>query len=116
MVNDLSETLITTIDEMSAFVTDNEAALIYFSGENCGVCQVMQPRVKALLQSRFPRIAFTRVATEQAGELAAQQQVFAIPTMLVFFDGRESFRYARNFSMGEVEQDLARPYSMFFEE
>lgn len=115
MVISDDDTLITTLDQMSDFITDNEAALVYFSGENCGVCQVMQPRVKALLEQRFPRIAFARVATEQAGDLAAQKQVFAVPTMLVFFDGRESFRYARNFSIAEVEQDVARPYSMFFE-
>ena len=103
------------VEAMQAFVTANEAAVVYFAGADCGVCHVLQPQVQALLAERFPRIAFGRVATEQAAELAAQQSVFAVPTLLVFFDGRESFRYARNFSVGEIERDIARPYGMFFD-
>lgn len=102
-------------EAMQRFVTDNEAAAVYFAGADCGVCHVLEPKVKSLLAESFPRIAFGRVATEQANELAAQQQVFAVPTLLLFFDGRESFRYARNFSIAEIERDIGRPYSMFFE-
>lgn len=99
---------------MQAFITENEAAAVYFAGADCGVCHVLEPKVRALFSESFPRIAFGRVATEQAGELAAQQSVFAVPTLLLFFDGRESFRYARNFSVGEILRDIDRPYSMFF--
>ena len=115
MVNDIQHTEITTVDDMASFVSGNEAAIVYFAGADCGVCHVLEPKIKSMLAESYPRIAFGRVATEQASELAAQQQIFAVPTMLVFFDGRESFRYARNFSLGEVERDIARPYSMFFE-
>ncbi len=104
-----------SVAAMQAFVTGHEAAVVYFAGADCGVCHVLEPRVRALLSESFPRIAFGRVATEQATELAAQQSVFAVPTLLVFFDGRESFRYARNFSIGEIERDIARPYGMFFD-
>lgn len=100
---------------MQAFVSDNAAAVVYFAGADCGVCHVLEPKIRALLSESYPRIAFGRVATEQAAELAAQQSVFAVPTLLVFFDGRESFRYARNFSVAEVERDIARPYRLFFE-
>lgn len=109
-------TALDSVEAMQAFVHDNEAAAIYFAGANCGVCQVLEPKVRVLLAESFPRIAFARVATEQATELAAQQSVFAIPTLLFFFDRRESFRYTRNFSLTEVERDIARPYTMFFDE
>ena len=103
-----------SIEAMQGFVAGNEAAAIYFAGANCGVCHVLEPKLRALLAEHFPRVAIGRVATEQAAELAAQQSVFAVPTLIIFFDGRESFRYARNFSLGEVERDIARPYGMFF--
>ena len=114
MVNDNGSAVIDSVEAMQAFVSDNEAAVVYFAGADCGVCHVLEPKVRALLSDSFPRIAFGRVATEQAAELAAQQGVFAVPTLLVFFEGRESFRYARNFSIGEVEGDIARPYGLFF--
>lgn len=115
MVNDNGVSQLDSVEAMQAFVRDNAAAVVYFAGADCGVCHILEPRVRALLTETFPRIAFGRVATEQASELAAQQSVFAVPTLLVFFDGRESFRYARNFSTGEIERDIARPYGMFFE-
>jgi thioredoxin 1 len=114
VVNDNDSETIGSAAALQAFIAGHAAAALYFAGTDCGVCQVLEPRVKALLRDTFPRIAFGRVATEQATELAAQQGVFAVPTLLVFFEGRESFRYARNFSLGEVERDLARPYNMFF--
>lgn len=104
-----------SVAALQDFVAQNEAAAVYFSGANCGVCQVLEPQVRGLLAERFPRIALARVATEGALELAAQYSVFAVPTLLFFFDGRESFRYARNFSTAEVAQDIARPYSLYFE-
>ena len=112
----MDDATISSVEALQTFVADNEAAVVYFAGANCGVCQVLEPKVRALLAESYPRIVFARVATEQATELAAQQAVFAVPTLLVFFDGRESFRYARNFSIGEIEQDIARPYRMFFEQ
>lgn len=103
-----------SVAALQAFVTGYEAAAVYFSGENCGVCQVMEPKVRELLDSEFPRFVFARVATANAAELAAQHGVFTVPTLLIFFDGRESFRYARNFSLGQLRADLARPYQLFF--
>ena len=115
MVSESGVTVIESVEAMQGFIAENEAAVVYFAGADCGVCQVLEPKVRTLLAESFPRIVFGRVATEQATELAAQLSVFAVPTLLVFFDGRESFRYARNFSLGEVERDVARPYAMFFE-
>jgi thioredoxin 1 len=114
MVTESGVTAIESVEAMQAFIAENEAAVVYFAGADCGVCHVLEPKVRALLGDSFPRIAFGRVATDQASELAAQQSVFAVPTLLVFFDGRESFRYARNFSVGEIARDIARPYGMFF--
>jgi hypothetical protein len=114
VVNDNDSETIRSAAALQAFIADHAAAALYFAGADCGVCQVLEPRVKALLRDTFPRIAFARVATGQSPALAAQLGVFAVPTLIVFFDGRESFRYARNFSMGEVERDLARPYNIFF--
>jgi thioredoxin 1 len=115
MVNDGNSRTINEAAALQDFVTGNTAAALYFAGVNCGVCHVLEPKLRAMLRESFPQIIFARVATEQAVELAAQQRVFAVPTLLIFFEGRESFRYARNFSIGEVERDIARPYSLLFD-
>jgi thioredoxin 1 len=114
MVNDSGDGAIESMAEMQAFVSGNAAAAVYFAGADCGVCHVLEPKLRMLLRESFPRMVFGRVATDQAAELAAQHGVFTVPTLLIYFEGRESFRYARNFSIGEVARDIARPYGMFF--
>jgi hypothetical protein len=49
-------------------------------------------------------------------EVAAQNRVFAVPTLLVYFDGREYIRKSRNIGIGELEREIERPYSMIFGE
>lgn len=107
-------TMLDSVEALQHFITGHDAAAVYFAGADCAVCHVLEPKLRAMLAERFPRIVFARVATEQAAALAAQQGVFAVPTLLLFFDGRESFRYARSFSLGTVAVDIERPYSLFF--
>ena len=115
MATDETTIILESVAAAQAFVAGHAAVALYFGGSACGVCQVLEPQVRALLAERFPRIAMARVATEEARELAAQHAVFAVPTLLFFFDGRESFRYARNFSTGEIARDIARPYGLYFD-
>jgi thioredoxin-like negative regulator of GroEL len=49
-------------------------------------------------------------------EVAAQNRIFAVPTVLVFFDGRETYRFSRNIGLNELEQSISRPYTMLFED
>ncbi|MDF1563753.1 MAG: thioredoxin family protein [Deltaproteobacteria bacterium] len=108
-----------SLEALDAFVSENPAAAVYFAGEQCQVCQVMEPKVWALLEERFPRIARGRALAQAGGEstaLAAQHRIFAVPTVLIFFEGRETFRYARTFGLAEVEADLSRPYGLFFDD
>ncbi len=97
------------------FAQHYPAAAIWFSGEGCNVCEVLLPRIKALLADEFPQVALARVDCAAARELAAAKGVFSIPTLLLYFDGREAKRFVRNFSPGQVREALARPYQLLFE-
>jgi thioredoxin-like negative regulator of GroEL len=90
------------------------AVAIWFSAAGCGVCSVLRPRVKALFEEVFPQVQWLEVDTTSQPEVAAQHQVFTIPTLLVFLDGREFLRRARNFSPAEVRDALERPYGLLF--
>lgn len=107
-------TTLATIAQFTAFVQQNPAAAVYFSGPDCGVCQVLKPRIMDLLQRDYPRIAVALVDCAAAAALAAQQSVFAVPTLMVYFDGQELLRLARNFSPAQLGEALERPYALFF--
>jgi hypothetical protein len=48
-------------------------------------------------------------------EVAAQNRVFAAPTIVVFFAGRETIRKSRAFGIDELKAEISRPYSLMFE-
>ncbi len=88
-------------------------AAVYFSGPDCGVCSVLKPKLLALFSSEFPDLSVAEVDCARQPELSASQSVFTIPTLLIYIDGREAFRFARSFSPAQVRDSLQRPYGLF---
>jgi len=95
---------------------EEPALLAYFSTETCNVCKVLKPKVAELIESEFPKIKLVYIKSDVLPEVAAQNQVFAVPTILVFFGGREYIRKSRNIGISELEREIDRPYSMIFGE
>ena len=106
---------LTSLEEMQGFVNGQPAAAVYFAGEGCNVCTVLFPKVETLLEQEFPRLGLARVECGLHPDIPAQHGVFSVPTLIVFFDGHEAQRYARNISIGELRQALRRPYQLLFE-
>ncbi len=109
-------TEIQSFDEFIKMKEEEPALLGYFSTQACNVCKVLKPKVAELLKEKFPKMKMAYIKSDVLPEVAAQHQVFAAPTILIFFDGREYIRKSRNIGIGELEQEIERPYSMFFEE
>ena len=105
-----------SLGEMQDFVSGHPAAAVYFAGDGCNVCSVLFPKVAALLAQEFPRLGLARVECGRHPAIPAQHGVFSVPTLIVFFDGHEALRYARNISIGELRQALQRPYRLLFDE
>ena len=102
------------VEDFNNIIKNNEAILIYFSGTNCGVCKVLQPQIKELLDSKYPKIVQKYIVAEDEKELCANLSIFAVPTLIVYFDGKEFIRKSRNFSALELDKELERPYNLFF--
>ena len=107
---------IKTFEEFLELKNNEEALLGYFSTETCNVCKVLKPKVAELVKEEFPKIKLAYIPSDKLPDVAAQHQVFAAPTILVFFEGREYIRKSRNIGIGELEQEIRRPYSMIFSE
>ncbi len=104
-----------TYEEYKIFIENNEGALVYFSTPQCNVCKTLKPKIIEFIKTEFPKIKLGYVNTIDVKEAAAQNSIFAVPTILVFLEGKEFLRKSRNISIAEFRQELARPYSMFFE-
>ena len=91
------------------------ATAVYFKGERCSVCSVLEPKIKALLTSEFPKFTFISVPESEAqNELRAQLRVFNVPTLVLFLEGKEFLRTGKNTSILELAQQIERPYHICF--
>jgi hypothetical protein len=105
---------ILSIAEFDEILSENDAVLAYFSTENCSVCHVLKPKVAAMISVLFPKMQMVFVESARLPELAARNRVFAAPTIVVFFAGRETVRKSRAFGVDELRSEIERPYSMMF--
>ncbi|MFA5328968.1 MAG: thioredoxin family protein [Prolixibacteraceae bacterium] len=106
---------IQSLQEFDQILADRDAVLAYFSTETCSVCKVLKPKVSEMITESFPEMKMVYVQSDKLPELAAQNRVFAAPTVVVFFTGRETIRKSRAFGINELKSEIQRPYSMMFE-
>ena len=99
---------------MTHELTSGTAVILYLSHEQCNVCKVLKPKVKELLESKYPECQLKYVDIIEHPDIAAQLQVFAAPTILVYFEGKEYFRFSRNIGLQQVDEAINRPYQLMF--
>jgi hypothetical protein len=52
------------------------------------------------------------IDTVKTPEAAGQFRIFSVPTVLCFFEGRESIRKSRNIGIDELRAEISRPYEI----
>ena len=100
------------LEELQTIIREEVGVLVYFSGENCNVCHALRPKFKETFQTHFPQLKQLYLDAHENPEISAHFQVFSVPTMLVFMDGREFAREGRLVSLHQLTQQLQRPYTM----
>lgn len=91
-----------------------KAQLKYFSHDRCNVCKVLLPKIKELIEAKYPLLKLEYINIEENPQVAAEHQVFTAPTTLVFFDDKEYYRFARNLSIQQLDEAIERPYNLLF--
>ncbi len=80
--------------------------LLYFTAKNCGVCQVLKPKLLEAVHEVFPEVNVRVVDVEEQPELAGQSMVFTLPVVIIKLDDKEMYRVARSFSVYQVLQKI----------
>lgn len=100
------------IEEIQNIVKEHPAVMLYFSAPTCNVCHALKPKLLEAIGKNFENFEVISVDTSTSQEIAAQFSVFAIPTVLIFLDGREFLRKSRHMSVDEVIKEIKRPYEI----
>lgn len=107
---------VTSIEQLNNLIETEDAVIIYFSHEQCNVCKVLKPKVAELLKKNYPKVKMFYSDTVKNPEIAAQNSIFTVPTIVAFMGGKEYFRKSRNIGIAELDELIERPYSMIFDE
>ncbi len=103
-----------SIEAIEQLVKETDMALIYFGSESCGVCSVIKLKVEEILKD-YQRIKSVQVDVEKSVKVSVAYNIFTIPAILVFIEGKEIIREARHISMQGINTTISRYYNMFFE-
>ncbi|MEW5832011.1 MAG: thioredoxin family protein [Campylobacterota bacterium] len=104
-----------TLDTISHTLNTNDAVMLYFSAPGCNVCHALKPKLTEAVMEHFPTFIIESIDISETPEIASHFSVFAIPTVLIFFQGREFLRKSRHMSVGEVIDAIERPYCLMVE-
>jgi len=102
------------IEKLQELKNNQKSFFIYFSAPNCGVCEVLKPKIIEMFQQRFSKLEAYHVDTSIQPEIAAQLGLYTNPSLLVFMQGQEVLKRSRLIGVDEVENSLNRYYEMIF--
>lgn len=93
-----------------------QATAIYFHSEACGVCHAILPQLETLIAEEFPQIGLFRIDAGNNPELCSETGVFTFPTVVVYFEGKETIRMARTINLATFRKSIGRIYRILFGE
>lgn len=92
------------------------AVLVYFYNDDCAPCISLRPKVESLVKTEFPKMDLFWVNSKATPDIPAAHGIFANPSILVFFEGKEFRRFSKYVSTDELRQAIARYYTLLFDE
>lgn len=100
-------------EEIKNIIRENEIVILYFSNKVCGACEVIRSKVERILES-YAKIKSIEIDGEENIKLAAMNDVFSFPLLLLYVNGKETMRVGRNVDLIELENSIKRYYEMLF--
>jgi len=102
------------LEDYQNLIAEKPIVTTFFSGDHCGVCDVVKPLVERIITNEFPQTHFQVIDIDDSVELCGQFTVFSLPTVLIHVEGKEHLRLVRNFFPQDVRTALEKPYRFLF--
>ena len=100
-------------DEIKKFKKENLISIVYFSGATCGACDLIKEKVLHVI-SNYNEVKLLEINAIENKEIAAEYNIFSLPILLLFVDGKETLRIGRNFDILDFEKTVDRYYNIIF--
>ncbi|MCH9814468.1 MAG: thioredoxin family protein [Epsilonproteobacteria bacterium] len=103
---------VNSLETLQALLEKEIGVLLYFSTPTCNVCHALKPKIAAEFERHFPKIKQVFIDSTLTPEIPAHFQVFSVPTILVFLEGKEFARESRNVSVPKLTDHIGRVYNL----
>lgn len=98
---------------MENLIKNNPISIIYFSGSTCGACNVIREKVLHVIRD-YKEIKFLEINALENRELAAQNDIFSLPILILFINEKETLRVGRHFDILEFKNSIDRYYNLIY--
>ena len=75
----------------------------------------MKPKIDNIVR-KYDKIEHIKIDIEKNLKLAREYNIFTMPAVLLYIEGKEVIREARYLSIYELENKISRYYSLLFDE
>ncbi len=69
-------------------INSDKPVFVDFWAEWCGPCRIVSPTIEELSKEYEGKVDFVKVNVDQNNELASKYNVFSIPTLAIFSNGK----------------------------
>lgn len=100
-------------EKIEDFIKDNLISIVYFSSATCGACDAIRDKVLHIIKN-YKEIKFTEINAVENKEIAAFYDIFSLPILLLFVNGKETLRVGRYFDLLDFKNSIDRYYNLIF--
>lgn len=111
-VGDIMQCL-TSMEELDKEVLENPMLLAYSSGGKCSLCTVLRGKVKIMMH-KYPKMKAVEIDGDKHPEITSQLSIFTLPAIVIYVNGKEALREARNISLEILDEQIERLYELLY--
>jgi thioredoxin-like negative regulator of GroEL len=115
MIKEMKYLLAQNSEEIKKNINENAAVMLLFTDGSCNVGDALSPKLQQLVADEFSELTLIEINVRLLPEVKGEFNVFVIPTVLVFFDGKETIRHARFINVEQLKKEIKRLYTLLFE-
>lgn len=93
-------------NQVKTVISENTSVIIAKT-QGCNVCMPVTQRLIEMMND-YPTIPLFEVYIEDVPEFRGQHLVFTVPTIIVFFDGKEVHRESRFINWDQLDSLLSK--------
>lgn len=94
------------MNNFTEIVNQNKPVLVDFFAEWCGPCKMMSPVLKEVKDTLGDKVTILKVDVDKNASIASKFQVRAVPTFILFKNGKQVWKQAGLISKTDLKQKI----------